>query len=736
MSDTNINDSTVGSSAEIPQSPHKFGTFIGVFTPSILTILGVIMYLRFGWMVGTVGVWLSLVIVTIATSITFVTSLSVSSVATNMQVGVGGEYFLVSRSLGLEIGGAIGVPLFLARAVSVTLYAFGLAESLRFVWPEVPIQPVAAGIILLITIVAAKSAALTLKIQIPLMAAVFISIVVMAMGVFKSPHAQVVSGLPGQDISFWVVFAVFFPAVTGFTAGVGLSGDLKDPSRSIPLGSIGAVICGYIVYIGVSILLSFAAPASELVNDSLIWQKVAVVPFLILPGMWGAILSSAIGSILAGPRVLQALASDRIAPQKLGKVSTKSGEPITAIWITGGIALLAVLLGDLNAIAPVVTMFFLTFYAAINLVAGLEVLIGDPSYRPKIKAPWYISFAAAGGAIAVMFLINKWACLVAVIVEILIYMKLRRRAYKAAFGDLRSGFWHTLIKFSLEKLKSFPPKSRNWRPFILLFSGDVRKRVELVRFASWLNQERGVVNVCHIFKGNLENFDKDLNAIAKEDDQYLLKKGVRAFPQTMVSPSFEQGVELVSQANGMAGLTSNTVMFGWSEKPERLAEFLRVMRRIKKLGKSMIICRTGSKANAKPTRKIDIWWGGKQNNGDMLLLLAHLLSLNKDWHGAKILVKSIARTPDEKKDTGDELKRMISDIRIKAETEVFLVEEGESVTDLIKSRSNDAEVVFMGLAEPEPGQEEAYARRLLDLVPELPNLVLVKNSSYFAGDLV
>ena len=725
----NINNS-------LPESPHKFGTFMGVFTPSILTILGVIMYLRFGWMVGSVGLWSALLIVTISTSITFITALSVSAVATNMQVGVGGEYFLVSRSLGLEIGGAIGIPLFLARAVSVTLYAFGLAESLRFVWPEVPIQPVAALIILIITAISAKSAALTLKIQLPLMAAVFISIAVMAIGVFKNSHPAVLTGAPGETKIFWIVFAIFFPAVTGFTAGVGLSGDLKDPSRSIPLGSLGAVICGYIVYMGVSAILACAAPAEELINNTLIWQKVAIVPFLILPGMWGAILSSAIGSILAGPRVLQALSADGIVPGKLGKVSTKSGEPMLAIWITGTISLLAVLLGDLNSIAPVVTIFFLTFYTSINVVAGLEILIGDPSYRPKIKVPWYVSFAAAASSIAVMFLISKIACIAAIAIELAIYMRLRRRALEATFGDLRSGLLHTLIKGSLEKLKKYPPKPRNWRPFILLFAGNVRKRVELVRFATWLNQKRGLVTVSHIFRGNLETFDKDLNAIAAENDRFLLEKGLRTFPEVLLAPTFAQGVEMTVQANGMAGLTSNTIMFGWSDKPEKLAEFLRIMRRIGKLGKSTIICKTGANAKSKRTRQIDVWWGGRQNNGDMLLLLAHLLTLNHEWRRGKINIKSIARDEEEKKETENGLARMIPEIRIKAETEVCLLQNGQSVSDLIKESSRNAEVVFMGLAEPKVGEEETYARRMLELVPDLPNVVLVKNSSYFAGDLV
>jgi hypothetical protein len=601
-----------------------------------------------------------------------------------------------------------------------------------------PIQPFAAVVIVIITVISAKSASLTLKIQIPLMGAVFLSLVVMALGVLKNPHPPVLTGAEtGNTAGFWIVLAVFFPAVTGFTAGVGLSGDLKDPSRSIPLGSLGAVICGYVVYMGVCIMLAFSAPAQELLNlNKLIWKEVAVIPVLILPGMWGAILSSAIGSILAGPRVLQALSGDRIAPQILGKVSPKSGEPMVAIWITGFISLLFVLLGDINSIAPVVTIFFLTFYASINLVSGLEVLIGDPSYRPKIRVPWYIAFAGVAGSIVVMFLISKIACLIAIVVELGIWMLLSRRTLEATFGDLRSGLLHIFIKSSLEKLKMYPPKPRNWRPFILLFSGDVRKRVELIRFATWLNQKRGVVNLCHIFKGNLEKFDKDLNSIAAENDKFLLGKGLRTFPQVMVSPNFEEGIEMAVQANGMAGLSSNTVMFGWSEKPEILALFFKIMRRIRQLGKSTIICKTGPSIQGPHRRQIDIWWRGKENNGDMMLLLVYLLSMNPEWRRAKICIKSIARSEEEKSETETSLERMLLEVRIKAEVDVVLLQKNQSVSNLIKEKSARAEVVFMGLAEPASGEEVAYAQRMKKLVEDLPTVVLVKNSSYFSGDLI
>ncbi|MDJ0522371.1 MAG: hypothetical protein QNJ90_09915, partial [Planctomycetota bacterium] len=154
--------------ADTPAQPmKKFGTFLGVYTPSVLTILGVMMYLRFGWVLGNLGLPLALLTVVLASGITLITGLSASAIGTNMKVGVGGEYYMVSRSLGVELGGAIGIPLFLCRTLSLTLYAFGLAESVAPFWPAawgaVPIQGLAAGIIILTTAIAGKSANLALK---------------------------------------------------------------------------------------------------------------------------------------------------------------------------------------------------------------------------------------------------------------------------------------------------------------------------------------------------------------------------------------------------------------------------------------------------------------------------------------------------------------------------------------------------------------------------------------------
>ncbi|UCE06704.1 MAG: amino acid permease [bacterium] len=587
----------------IPQQPiQKFGTFLGVYTPSVLTILGLIMYLRFGWIVGNLGLVITILIVLISSSITFITGLSASAVATNMRIGVGGEYYIISRSLGLELGGAIGIPLFLCRTLSITFYSFGLAESIVTFWPSAwgPVTPftiqlLAAVVIVIITSISGKSAGLALKLQIPIMVAVGLSIIALIAGVFTGDlrMPELTASYRTAPQGFWYVFAVFFPAVTGFTAGIGMSGDLKNSQQSIPRGTILAVLTGSFTYIFILILLAITARISfeELAQPGVIWIKVAVLGvWLVYPGIWGAILSSAFGSVLGGPRVLQALASDGLAPRFLSRLS-KTGQPTMATWISGAIALTAVALGELNAVAQFVTILFLTLYVMINLSAGIEKLVSDPSYRPTINVPWYVSLLGSLGAIIVMFLINPIACIVAVILELALYSYLRRRSMKKRWGDVRAGLWVALARFALIRLRNHDIDPRNWRPQILLFVGDAAKRIGLVRLANWFNQNRGLVTACQIIVGDLKQKNIDIERKRLEMNRTLDEQGLIAFSQVNIVPEYESGAIDIAQANGIAGLQSNTVMFGWPKKPERLESILRIMRAVSKIGKSTIIAR-------------------------------------------------------------------------------------------------------------------------------------------------
>jgi len=732
---------------ESRQPVQKFGTFLGVYTPSVLTILGLIMYLRFGWVIGNLGLPLTLFIVVLSSSITFITGLSASAVATNMRVGVGGEYFLISRSLGLELGGAIGIPLFMCRTLSITFYSFGLAESiapfLPKAWGEVTpftIQIITVVIILFITGISGKSAGLALKLQIPIMAAVGLSIIALVAGVIgggvRAPEFTATYRTAPEG--FWYVFAVFFPAVTGFTAGIGMSGDLKDPQKSIPRGTMLAVVTGSLTYMFVLVLLGITARLShaELAEPGVIWIRVAVLgAWLIYPGIWGAILSSAFGSILGGPRVLQALSSDGLAPRFLSKLS-KTGQPTVATWVSGAIALAAVGLGGLNAVAQFVTILFLTLYIIINLSAGLEKLVGDPSYRPTINVPWFVSFIGSIGAIIVMALINPVACIIAVILELTLLIYLRRRAMKKRWGDVRAGLWIALARFALLKLRRHSIDPRNWRPQILLFTGNPAKRRGLVCMANWFSQNQGLVTAVQLIVGDIDEEYKDIEKKRWEMDKALDEEGLVAFSEVDVVSDYEFGVLDIIQANGIAGLQSNTVMFGWPKRPGRLESTLRIMRSVSRTGKSTIIARTRWIHEPGQEKRIDIWWRGLQNNGDLMLLLAHLLKLNTEWSGANIRICSIVESEEERERMDASLNNLVPETRIKAAIEVIVRPKDITAAAVMHAHSRDSAIVFLGLREPEPGTESEYAERLRELAEGFNTTIFVRNAGEFAGHLV
>ncbi len=719
---------------------HKLGTFLGVFTPTILTILGVIMYLRFGWVVGHVGLLKTLLIVVLANSITIITSLSLSAVATNSRVGVGGAYFIISRSLGLEIGGAIGLPLFLSQAFSVTLYAFGLAESLRFVWPGVPVGPAAFVITLAVAALAFRGAGAALRSQLPIMVLIGLSLLALAAGALfhGDPGAELAAGASGE-VGFWVVFAVFFPAVTGIMAGLSLSGDLEDPQQAIPRGTLLAALAGFGVYLLVPVLLVLGSNPEALRSDPLVWTSIAVLgPWLVLPGLWGAIFSSAVGSMLGAPRTLQALAMDHLAPRMLATVAGKQQEPIFGLIVTLAIALGAVFLGSLNTVATVVTMFFLTVYGTVNLVAALEKLSGNPSWRPRVQVHWAVSLLGAFGCFSVMVLINLPASIAAVVIELGLWLLLKRRERKEDWGDVRRDVYEAIIRWALVRLSNRPMTARNWRPHILVFVGNIERRLELVRYGAWLSEDRGVVTVAELVVGDLLDLDLDTHERQLQIDALLKKEGIVAFGEVDVVQDIERGIVAVAQANGIAGIESNTVLLGWPDSQERLVHFLRVIRRLRRLHQSMLIGRVqplGPSEEGKP-RTIHVWWGGLQRNGDLMLLLAYLLSRNPDWRDADIHIKSIASNQLMKEKTEQVLARLIPEIRISAEVEVMVKPEEVTVVELIHQQSASADLVFLGLATPEEGEEEEYARRLTELAERLPSFFFVHNGSLFIGELV
>jgi amino acid transporter len=359
---------------------------------------------------------------------------------------------MISRSLGIETGGAVGISLYFTQAVSVALYTIGFAESvvqakinifnfsINFQDFNLNQTYVALIVTVFVGILALTSASLAIKAQYFIMAAIALSLLSFIFGgSLPGVEPQMFSAPPEGSSSFWVVFAVFFPAVTGIMAGVNMSGDLKDPVKSIPTGTLAAVATGYVIYMILPIFLALRADSASLIANPLIMQELALkgFGFAILLGVWGATLSSAIGSILGAPRVLQALARDGVLPARLSFLGTghrPDDEPRNGTLVSLAVAIAAVCVGDLDIIAPVLTMFFLTTYLVLNVAAAIEGFLQSPSFRPTFKVHWSLSLLGALGCLGVMFLINAVATVCAALIVLAIYFWLQRRELQTTLG--------------------------------------------------------------------------------------------------------------------------------------------------------------------------------------------------------------------------------------------------------------------------------------------------------------
>ncbi|MEM9193796.1 MAG: hypothetical protein AAGF12_31765, partial [Myxococcota bacterium] len=453
----------------------KFGVFGGVFTPSILTILGVIMYLRLPWVVGNAGLYSALGIIAVAHLVSVSTGLSISSIATDKKVGAGGPYYIVSRSLGLPIGGTLGLALFLGLSFSISLYVIGFSESFL---ATIGVEPTAAAIricgtitLVLLTVVTFISTALAIKTQYLILGLIVLSLLSIGAGLFGVESAEAVLE-PASDAdapSLATLFGVFFPAVTGFTAGVNMSGDLRDPKRAIPQGTMMAIFVGAIVYIGLAIALALFVSREALRTDSELLLTISAVPSAVVAGIWGATISSALGSILGAPRILQAISVDRITPKFFGKGYGKANEPRHALMLACGIGEAGILIAELDVIAAIVSMVFLTTYGVLNLSCAIESSV-SPDFRPSFRIPRTVSLLGAGACLLLMIQLNIVAMFGATALMAVLFVYLQRRQLTLEAGDAWEGVWSNLVRTGLYRLRNQEHHQRNWKPNILLFA--------------------------------------------------------------------------------------------------------------------------------------------------------------------------------------------------------------------------------------------------------------------------
>ncbi|XP_033465195.1 solute carrier family 12 member 6 [Epinephelus lanceolatus] len=843
---------SIGEKKKPGKSP-QMGTFMGVYLPCLQNIFGVILFLRLTWVVGTAGVLQGLCIVFICCCCTLLTAISMSAIATNGVVPAGGAYFMISRSLGPEFGGAVGLCFYLGTTFAGAMYILGAIEILlMYIAPKAAIfeskHPEGEGAAMLNNMRVYGSICLLLmsllvfvgvkyvnKLASIFLACVIVSIISIYVGAlvsaFKPPHFPVcmlgnrtisgheiddnqcaktvllqikepveradenfttvsenstvgptvgptfdpspapdlvekttylwkhfcqgpelnatcddyfnsnnfteIEGIPGMasgiisenlwssypskgdvveksslssshdahpattqrpyvfaDIttSFTLLVGIFFPSVTGIMAGSNRSGDLKDAQRSIPIGTILAILTTSIVYLTSVILFGACIDGvvlrdkfgdsvkGNLVVGTLAWPT----PWVIVIGSFFSTCGAGLQSLTGAPRLLQAIAKDNIIPfLRVFGHGKANGEPTWALLLTSLIAELGILIASLDLVAPILTMFFLMCYLFVNLACGLQTLLRTPNWRPRFSYyHWTLSFLGMTICLALMFISSWYYAIVAMVIAGMIYKYIEYHGAEKEWGDGIRGLSLSAARYALLRLEEGPPHTKNWRPQVLVLlklDEDAHvKSPRLLTFASQLKAGKGLTIVGTVVSGNfLQSYGEAL--AAEQTLKHLMdKERVKGFCQCIVAQKPREGISHMIQSSGLGGMRPNTVVMGWphawrqSEDPQSWKTFINTVRVTTAAHLALLVPKNISlfPSNSEPCTEgyIDVWW--IVHDGGMLMLLPFLLRQHKVWRKCGMRIFTVAQMEDNSIQMKKDLATFLYHLRIEAEVEV------------------------------------------------------------------
>jgi len=632
----------------------KLGTFAGVFTPTILTILGVIMYLRLGWVVGNAGFGGALIIIILAKMITVTTGLSIAAIATNTRVGAGGSYALISRSLGLEAGSAVGIPLYLSQTLGGAMYISGFTEAWIALFPAH--DPIVIGVSCLVLVlgVSLLGATFAMRTQYIIMFILGVSLVSFFAATGEAtPHIIIWGDFPKAH--FWAVFAIFFPAVTGIEAGAAMSGDLKDSKKSLPRGMLSAIAVSFVIYVAVAYYLDRLADANALVSNTNLMMDISRWKLALAAGVLGATLSSALGSVVGAPRTLMAMGMDKVIPFfRFFAKRSKAGEPIFSIVFTAAAILTSLLLGDLDTIAPLLTMFFLITYATINLSVALQLGIGIPSFRPLFRVHISIPIIGFLWALVVMFMVNPVFAAVAWLLIITAYLIQVKRGLQAPWGDVRAGMFMAMAEWSARQSEKMQSHPKTWKPNIMVpvedplswkirmgFLRDIVFPSGTLRLFSVKIATESMNDVIRSFSNRLFRKGPEVKVDSEEHNTKELQLVELAEPlkaeDLLVTTSliecrhFLEGISITAQVMRSMYFPPNIMFLSMSDdrsKDARLEDMIAVAVR-EKMGIAIYSQHVKNALGNKDT--LNVWLRRSSPNKDLAILMA--IQLNRNWNG-------------------------------------------------------------------------------------------------------
>ena len=728
---------------------YKFGTFKGVFVPSTEEILGTVLFLLMPVLVADVGLWSMLGVIVLAHTVTFATSFSISDCATNLNdIGPGGMYALSRRSLGKALGGSIGVQLYFAQAASIGFYSIGFAEPLRaIVAPMLDSidlfaatdpgsillqkQIIATAFFFVFFLIVMVGADFTLKIQTLILFVLGASILTVIISPFFNVTYEGVAvysrnfNLAGnRNITtalFFMTFAQFFPAVTGIDAGIGMSGDLKEPRKSLVTGTFSAIGVTFFVYLIGAVVFSMMdkkvliesyagdVPVGVLLTDIINYADKFpsnVLGVILVLGILFATGSSALSVFMTSPRTLQSLAINDVLPNKLkffGKDFFKGGtEPRFATILSGILGLAVIWAGSISTASMIVGILFIVVYGWVNGSAFLERISGNPGFRPTSKNHWSVSLYGFVVCVIAIMLFDPVIGIGIIVSQYIIFRLILKYKARNRIEGVWWGIIFTLSTKWLRSLKKLVQGSKNWRPVVAAVSGPKEDSAheKVAFFASFIEKHKGLVH---------------LNAIGrkKEFNDYGIPTEKIEFEE------LDDTVKALVTTSHPAGIITNTVLLEYMKKLNTIS----VIRMLIKRRKNVLLLKNAEKLEK--MERIDIWWRGEMN-GNLMVLLAYIVN------APRIRIIRMVEGRETEEQDRKEMKELLETARLGGEV-VIIEREDISFGEVLKKYSSNADLIMMGF----PGKisedkksfilDEFFFDRQIANYDDLPATLFIKS---------
>ncbi len=706
--------------ARVVDKTGRHGTFQGVFRPTFLTIVCVMAYLREGWVVGHAGILGAALVILLAFFIMGTSAFVLSSVSTNARAGGGGIVGIISRSLGFEAGGGIGIPLYVGHVFLVALYVYGFAEAWQSAFPHHPQMLVAYGMFAVVVAATFVPPTVTFRVQDVALVLVVASLGSALIGLlingvaggFNEPHLW--GSFDGSG--FWLLFAILFAAGGGLTTGAVMPDALRNPRRSIPWGTLAAVGVAFTIYFVLAIWYGSVAPPAELLTNYMIMVDYAAWGPIVLAAILAATFAAALLTLAAAPKMLQTLADQGIVPtgDRFGN-STHAAPSRAAVAATVLLVLTTLLVGDLDRIAVLVTLFFLLSYLSLHVLVLLEQELRLFSFRPTLQVSRWVAIPGAVVCFVAMFVISPFFSLIGLTLVAALFVLLTRRPFRSP-GVARSGVLNALVDWITRQTARMPEQetARSWRPDVLI---PVKSRSELdgtYRFLRLITEPNGTIRILGIrpprppggtSRGSVLGMaDKDLfgskssqdatsDRGAESDDQdsaggngssddletlsvatkVIQSDALHASAMVIEAPNLAKGVE-----------TAVTIFRSTPSPPNVLVGFAHLYNQEKlqalvdvadEFNMGVALLHLHPDAGLRYERVLNVWLNDRgpdwevalrMENLDLMLVLAYQISRNM---GSRLRLSTIHKDAQDALRAQDFLDRLVRDARLPEETE-------------------------------------------------------------------